>query len=591
MDKRWLFSFVIPAVLVAGWLCYRHGPSLVRSDPIRVGVLHSLTGTMAISEQSVVDATLLAIEELNEQGGLLGRSILPVVADGESDGPTFASKAEHLILEESVSVVFGCWTSASRKTVKPIFEEHNHLLFYPVQYEGLESSPNIVYTGAAPNQQIVPAVKWCIDHLGERIFLVGSDYVFPRSANAIARDQIVALGAHVVGEEYLLLESRDVTGIVQSIMDAKPDVILNTINGDSNVAFFKALRHAGITPKIIPTMSFSIAEEELRALGPPDMVGDYACWNYFQSVDTDENRAFVKRFKKKYGPDRVTDDPMEAAYFGVHLWAQAVEEAGTAKVAEVRKAITRQTLRAPEGLVSIDAENNHTAKTVRVGRIGKDGQFEILWSSETPVQPVPYPVYRSAAEWNAFLDNMYIAWGRSWENPGITHEVVKRTAAEQCALIEDLARDATLVSAVEASNRANRQLNPTDIERIDKLWQKSQDDDEFCRQCLTSEAAQVLVDLQARHVQFREVFVSDAVGLNVAMTNRTSDCYQADERWWIEAYDDGKGKIVFGKLEYDRSAAVWGTAICVPVYNDQREAIGVIKAFLNIREVLKIEDI
>jgi urea transport system substrate-binding protein len=373
---------------------------------------------MAISETSVVDATLLAIEEINRGGGLLGRRIETVVADGCSQWPVFAKEANRLIAEERVSVVFGCWTSASRKTVKPIFENHGHLLFYPVQYEGLEQSPNIVYTGAAPNQQIIPAVKWCFDNLGKTFFLVGSDYVFPRTANAIIRDQLRAIRGEVLGEEYVLLGSADVESVVQEIVEKQPDVILNTINGDTNVAFFKSLRAAGITPEKIPTMSFSIAEDELRTLGVENMVGDYACWNYFQSVDSQENKRFVRAFRKKYGAERVTDDPMEAAYFGVHLWAQAVRDAGTDDVQEVRKAIADQSFQAPEGMVYIDAENNHTWKIVRIGKIQVDGQFHVEWSSRKPVRPVPYPIYRSPSEWHAFLDALYQGWGEEWSNPG-----------------------------------------------------------------------------------------------------------------------------------------------------------------------------
>jgi urea transport system substrate-binding protein len=373
---------------------------------------------MAISEQSVADATLLAIEEINRNGGLLGRKVEPVVADGRSDWPTFAGEAERLITEDKVSVVFGCWTSASRKTVKPVFETHEHLLFYPVQYEGLEQSPNIVYTGAAPNQQIIPAVKWCFDNLGKKFFLVGSDYVFPRTANAIIKDQLSALRGEVLGEEYILLGSPDVKEAVRKIVEAKPEVILNTINGDTNVAFFQQLRAAGVVPEEIPTMSFSIAEDELRTLGGENMVGDYACWNYFQSVDTEENRRFVEAFRGRFGHDRVTDDPMEAAYLGVHLWAQTVRDAGTDEVNEVRKAIPDQTFQAPEGVVYINAENNHTWKIVRIGKVKEDGQFEIVWSSQKPVRPVPYPVYRSPSEWHDFLDDLYTGWGGKWSNPG-----------------------------------------------------------------------------------------------------------------------------------------------------------------------------
>lgn len=400
---------------LAGSGCKKSEPG---SDEIKVGILHSLSGTMAISEKSVVDAELLAIEEINAQGGVLGKKIRPVVIDGRSDWPTFAREAEKLIVEEKVNVVFGCWTSASRKTVKPIFEKYNHLLFYPVQYEGLEQSPNIVYTGAAPNQQIIPAVKWSFDTLGKRFFLVASDYVFPRSANAIMKEQLAALRADVVGEEYLLLGSKDVKGVVEKIVQTRPAVILNTINGDTNVAFFAELRRAGITPDKTPTVSFSIAEDELRSMNVREMVGDYTAWNYFQSQTNPENQEFVKRFKAKYGQDRVTDDPIEAGYFGVYLWAQAAKAAGSYGVDAVRMAIPNQSYSAPEGLVYIDAENNHTWKSVRVGKIGSDGQFTVVWDSQKAVRPVPYPIYRSKGEWQNFLDGLYNGWNKRWANPG-----------------------------------------------------------------------------------------------------------------------------------------------------------------------------
>ncbi len=386
--------------------------------PVKVGVLHSLTGTMAISERSVVDATLLAIEGVNEAGGVLGRRVEAVVVDGRSDWPAFARGAERLITEEKVSTVFGCWTSASRRTVKPVFERLGHLLIYPVQYEGLEESPAIVYTGAAPNQQIQPAVKWALDNVGKRFYLVGSDYVFPRTANAIIKEQLASQRGEVAGEDYLLLGSTDVDAIVDRIVAARPDMILNTINGDSNVAFFRALRARGLTPQKVPTMSFSIAEDELRSLPAREMAGDYAAWNYFQSVDTPENREFVARFRKKYGASRVTDDPIEAAYFGVHLWAQAVRAAGSDDVSAIRKAIKKQSWNAPGGTVYVDPESNHTWKTVRIGRIQGDGQFQIVWSSDKPIRPVPFPIYRTRQEWGTFLEALQASWGGAWANPG-----------------------------------------------------------------------------------------------------------------------------------------------------------------------------
>jgi urea transport system substrate-binding protein len=386
---------------------------------IRVGILHSLTGTMSISETPVVDAVRMSIEEINASGGLLGgRRVEAMVADGRSDWPTFALESRRLISDEKVCAVFGCWTSASRKTVRPIFEELGGLLFYPVQYEGLEQSPNIVYLGAAPNQQIIPAVKWAFDNLGSRRFyLVGSDYVFPRAANAVIGDQVKALGGKVLGEDYIPLGRTEVQAIVARIVAAHPDVILNTINGDTNVAFFRALREAGISPSAIPTISFSIGESELPSMNIPACVGDYAVWNYFQTLDGPRNAALVAAFRKRYGANRVVSDPMAAAYCAVKLWAQAVEDAGTENTEAVRKTILDQSMAAPEGVMLIDPETQHTWRPVRVGRIRADGQFDIVWDSHRPVRPQPFPLSRSPAEWDKFLTDLQKGWNGKWAAP------------------------------------------------------------------------------------------------------------------------------------------------------------------------------
>lgn len=414
MNKRLLqiiSSLLLVTMILSG--CGGFGTAA----PIKVGILHAQTGTMAISENSVVEATLMAIEEINQKGGVLSRQIEPVVVDTQSNWTIAADEARRLIVDEKVAVVFGCWTSACRKTVKPVFEKYNGLLFYPVQYEGLESSLHIIYTGATPNQQITPAVKWSFDNLGKRFFLVGSDYVFPRTANAIIKDQVKALKGEITGEEYLILGSQEVNAIVQKIVETKPDVILNTLNGDSNIAFFKALKAAGITPDNTPVVSFSIAEDELRTLGAADMVGNYAAWNYFQSIPDADNASFINAFKKKYGADRVTDDPMEAAYFGVYLWAQAAQDAGSTGTDAVLGTITNQSFSAPQGVVSIDPATLHTWKVARIGQIQPDGQFKIVWTSSDPIRPVPYPVYRTEAYWDKFLSDMYKGWGNSWANP------------------------------------------------------------------------------------------------------------------------------------------------------------------------------
>ncbi|HYW21958.1 MAG TPA: urea ABC transporter substrate-binding protein [Nodularia sp. (in: cyanobacteria)] len=417
MNKKNILLLLAFALTIIIFLLI-HTQIQLANQPIKVGILHSLSGTMAISEKSVVDATLLAITEINHQGGVLGRKVQPIVVDGASNWQTFAQKAEELIVKEKVVTVFGCWTSASRKTVTPVFNKYNHLLIYPVQYEGLEDSPNIVYTGAAPNQQIIPAVKWSFDNLGNKFFLVGSDYIFPRTANAIIKDQVTALQGKILGEEYILLGSKDVAGVVKKIVETQPDIILNTINGDSNIYFFQALKNAGITADKIPTISFSLAEEELSNISITDMVGNYAVWNYFQSIDNPSNHDFIQKFKQKYGKDRVTSDPIEAAYFGVHLWAQAIKDAGTDDVNAIREHIQDQSFLAPEGIVYVDPENHHTWKTVRVGKIKADGQFEIVWNSDKPIRPRPYPLSRSKAEWEIFVKSLYQGWNNNWANPG-----------------------------------------------------------------------------------------------------------------------------------------------------------------------------
>jgi urea transport system substrate-binding protein len=386
--------------------------------PIKIGILHSLTGTLADSESPVVDVALLAIAEINAIGGVLGRPVEAIVRDGNSDAAVFAAEARRLIEDEQVCTVFGCWTSSSRKTVVPIFEEHDHLLVYPVQYEGLETSPVVFYTGAAPNQQIIPAVKWAFAFNDKRrFFLVGSDYVFPRTAGAIIKDTLHELGAELVGQAYLPLGSPQFEQVVQQIVAAKPDVILNTINGDSNIAFFRDLRRANITPETIPTISFSIGEEELRHLNPAHMAGDYAAWNYFQSIDSPENRQFVERVRTKYGPQRVITDPMEAAWFGVKLWAEGVAAAGSDKPAEIRRAMRNLRMTAPEGEVRLDPVTQHTFKTPRIGRILPSGQFEIVWTATKPEAPLPFPRSRTTEQWHTFLQDLYTGWGGQWSAP------------------------------------------------------------------------------------------------------------------------------------------------------------------------------
>ncbi len=359
-------------------------------DTIKVGILHSLSGTMAISEVSVKDAEMMAIEEINASGGVLGKKIEPIVEDGASDWPKFAEKAKKLLQNDQVATVFGCWTSASRKAVLPVFEENNGLLWYPVQYEGMEASPNIFYTGAAPNQQIVPAVEWLLENKSKKFFLLGSDYVFPRTANKIIKAQLAAMGGELIAEEYTPLGHTDYSTVINKIKSTKPDVVFNTLNGDSNVAFFKQLKDAGISAQDLTTLSVSVAEEEIRGIGAENMKGHLVSWNYYQTTDTPENKEFVEKYKEKYGADRVTDDPIEAAYIQVYLWAEAVEKAGSTDVDKVKEAAKGLEFKAPEGLVKIEGENQHLWKPVRIGEVQEDGLIKEIWSTKEAVKPDPY---------------------------------------------------------------------------------------------------------------------------------------------------------------------------------------------------------
>jgi len=351
---------------------------------VKVGILHSRTGTMAISENTVAEAELLAIREINEAGGLRigGRrlAIVGVEEDGASDWPTFALRAEKLIQREKVAVVFGGWTSASRKAMLPVFETNDHLLFYPIQYEGQECSRNVFYAGATPNQQIEPALDWLFENKGKQIFLVGSDYVYPRTANAIIKAKARQDGAEVLGEIYLPLGSSVVEPVVEAISQALPrgGVIINTLNGDSNVSFFRKLKEAGISQANgFTIMNFSVAEEEVASIGPEYLEGTYATWNYFHGMDTPLAQEFANAFENSHGLHRVTSDPAESAYTMVKLWAQAAQSVGTTEVGAVRDALIGVEFEGPAGKVQVQ-KNHHLSKTVLIGEVQPDGTFKIL---------------------------------------------------------------------------------------------------------------------------------------------------------------------------------------------------------------------
>jgi len=362
------------------------------SDTIKVGVLHSLSGTMAISETTLKDTVLMMIEEQNKKGGLLGKKLEAVVVDPASNWPLFAEKARELLEKDKVDVIFGSWTSVSRKSVLPVVEELNGLMFYPVQYEGEESSRNVFYTGAAPNQQAIPAVDYLLSEDGgkaERFALLGTDYVYPRTTNKILRSYLNSKGISDdnIMENYTPFGHSDWQTIVSDVKKfasaGKKTAVVSTINGDANVPFYKELGNQGIKAEDIPVVAFSVGEEELAGLDTAPLVGQLAAWNYFMSVDTPENEAFIKTWKAFIKDDkRVTNDPMEATYIGFKMWTQAVLQAGTTDVDAVRQAMYGQKVKNLSGGVAVMNTNHHLSKPVLIGEIQDDGQFEIVWQTD-----------------------------------------------------------------------------------------------------------------------------------------------------------------------------------------------------------------
>jgi urea transport system substrate-binding protein len=381
-------------------------PAGKATGPIKVGILHSLSGTMAISETSLKDVALMTIDEINAGGGVLGRKLEPVVVDPASNWPLFAEKAKELIQGQGVAVTFGCWTSVSRKSVLPVFEELNGLLFYPVQYEGEESSYNVFYTGAAPNQQAIPAVEYLMSKEGggaKRWVLLGTDYVYPRTTNKILRYFLTSKGVAEADilEKYTPFGHSDYQTIVAEIKtfaQGKPSAVVSTINGDSNVPFYKELGNQGLKAEDVPVVAFSVGEEELRGIDAKPLVGHLAAWNYFMSMDNPTNESFIKKWKAHVtanklpdGEKRVTNDPMEATYIGIHMWKQAVEQAGTVDVDAVRQAVAGQKFKAPSGFeIQMDEKNHHLHKPVVIGEIKEDGQFNIVWKTEGPIVAAPW---------------------------------------------------------------------------------------------------------------------------------------------------------------------------------------------------------
>lgn len=367
-------------------------PSLASAqETVKLGLLHSLSGTIAIAEASLVDAEKMAIDEINAAGGVMGRKIEPIIEDGASDWPTFAEKTRKLLERDKVAAIIGCYTSASRKAVLPALSRANGLLYYPTYYEGQEEDKHVMYTSQEATQSVIAAIEWLAREKGKTFFFVGSDYIYPRTCNKIARPTVARLGGKVLGEEYAPLGHTEFSSIINKIKAAKPDCIYSTVVGGSNVAFYKQLRAAGLDGSKQTLLSTVVSENEIEGIGKDNAVGYYACMGYFQSLKNPANERFVKAFKAKYGQDRAIGDPMECAYNSVYLWKLGVEKAKSFDPVKVAAASGGIEIDAPEGKVRIHATNHHVWKKVRVGKALADGQFDIVWESPSLIVPNPFP--------------------------------------------------------------------------------------------------------------------------------------------------------------------------------------------------------
>ena len=410
MQRRFTLKAITAAVALAG-----AGAAFAQAGgTIKVGVLHSLSGTMAISETVLKDTVLMAIEEINAKGGVMGKKLEPVIVDPASNWPLFAEKTKQLLTQDKVAVIFGCWTSVSRKSVLPVVEELNGLLFYPVQYEGEELSKNVFYTGAAPNQQAIPAVDYLMSKDGgaaKRWVLLGTDYVYPRTTNKILRAFLKSKGVKEtdIDEVYTPFGHSDyqtIVGNIKKFAAGGKTCVISTINGDSNVPFYKELGNQGLKATDVPVIAFSVGEEELRGVDTKPLLGHLAAWNYFMSVKNPENEAFIKKYrayakeKKLPNADKVvTNDPMEATYVGMHMWKQAVEKAKTTDVDKVIEAMGGQKFKSPCGFeLTMDKTNHHLHKPVMIGEIRGDGQFNVVYKTKGPIRAQPWSPFIAGNE-------------------------------------------------------------------------------------------------------------------------------------------------------------------------------------------------
>ncbi|WP_068468475.1 transporter substrate-binding protein [Candidatus Protochlamydia phocaeensis] len=374
--------------------------------PFKVGLLYSTSGFRSNKETPALQAALMAIDEINQKGGILGRKILPVIRDAQSEWESTEKGIESLILEEKVAAIFGGWTHRGYYAIKELIEKHQHLLINPFQYDGIISSPHLIWIGISLNQQVAPTIAYCMQHIGQHFFLVGSDMMNSHIIHVLAKDQIALSSGKIVGEIFAPLHEDKLDSIVQAILKAKPDVILCSLIGNENALFFKKLKEAGITAEKTPTFSFTLTEVLLENIDSADVVGNYATWNYFESIDNPLNHQFVPNFLK-FSQSKHVDSTSEASYLGINLWAQAVREAQTTDIRSLRYIFDSMLIDAPEGPVFMDVRGLHAWRHIRIGKVGPDKQFDIIWTSKSPIRPTPFQIYHSQEEWKELTEKLY----------------------------------------------------------------------------------------------------------------------------------------------------------------------------------------
>lgn len=385
-----------------------------KQETVKVGVLFSQTGPMSIEDKPIFETVVMAIDEINASGGLLGYTLKIIPYDAGSNFEKYAIGARELLEKDKVVVIFGSGDSVARRNVRPIVEERESILIYPLAYEGGGLSENIVYVGPAPNQQIIPGTVWAMQNLGRRFFVVGTDSIYSHVVHAIIKDLIYALSGEVIGEEYVPVEDNpNFDSLIENINASHPEVILNTIEGVTNLNFFKALREAGISSEDIPMISFDFTENSLKYLSGVSMEGDYAVWSYFQTIESKANETFEQNFYARYGKGRSIDDPMQSMYAGINIWAQAVREAGSFLSTKVLKNIGNQSYTAPSGLIYMDPDTHGAYRPVRIGRV-QDKEFKIIWDSHMSVVPTQYTIFRTPQAWDELIKDLYEKWGRQW---------------------------------------------------------------------------------------------------------------------------------------------------------------------------------